>query len=139
MSFDNRIFNVNGIGNDQLKLTLQLVFAQQQTTCVGWMQTDKGLLLANYLGKDVIPFPVPLNAGLTADQTFPHVVTWLKHAHNMVYSNSNAFWMPEQDDDPYDFDGSTELGWRVYCQDWGYVDHTYVFCAVKPAYIWYGK
>lgn len=41
-------------------------------------------------------------------------------------------------------DGDNEIGWRVYCEDWGKIytsDNRSIdgVIAIKPVYLWYGK
>lgn len=39
-----------------------------------------------------------------------------------------------------DHDGHNGDGWRVYCEDWGHVDHDpYSIVAIKRVHLWYGK
>jgi len=43
-------------------------------------------------------------------------------------------------DENADHDGSNALGWRVYVEDWGHIGSDWgAYCAIKPAYMWYGK
>lgn len=62
---------------------------------------------------------------------------------NIVYewlqSNPNIECL-DWDADADDCDIGDEVGWRVYCEDWGHVGkYRYSICAVKPAHLWAGK
>jgi hypothetical protein len=70
---------------------------------------------------------------LTADETIQEVWKWLQSPESSTVECVG--W-----DRNLDHDGSNKLGWRVFVEDWGYVDHRWgVICAVKPAHIWFGK
>ena len=46
---DNRLFNVNGNGDQLLLCTLRLVFEQVDSKCKGWVQDeDNGLVLLRW-------------------------------------------------------------------------------------------
>ena len=131
---DNRIFNVNGKTDEQLLGALKLVFTQKGkgTTCKGTLfSKTKGLLLLWWYDKDDLGNSLP--AELEAEEIFPIVKSWLKSKQaSEVECNG---W-----DANSQHDGSNSIGWRVYCEDWGHVDGiSYTICAVKPAYMWYGK
>jgi hypothetical protein len=132
---DNRIFNVNGRGDDMLLAALKLVFMQEgdNTTCAGWEYNSvKGLVLVwstDDSREDVHPFPVPL----TAEQCFPFVRAWLDSDQARMVQQKG--W-----DAKTDHDGSNGDGWRVYCEDWGHVgENHYAICAIKPVVLWFGK
>lgn len=131
---DNRIFNVNGNGEQMLLDTLRLVFAQegQKTTSKAWLSTKQhGLILLWYKSdeKGVSAFPAPL----TADQCLPFVLAWLES--DEAKSVELSGW-----DADTDHDGDNGSGWRVYCEDWGQVaDIHAAICAIKPVVLWYGK
>ena len=127
---DNRIFNVNGEGDEMLLDTLKLIFKQEgdNTTAKGWRKSLKhGLILYAYENGDINLFPNPL----TAEEVFPIVKKYLKSGEDVELDD----W-----DKDADHDGSNGQGWRVYCEDWGHIgsDHS-AFAAIKPVYIWYGK
>ena len=130
MSFSNRQFNVNGREDEQLLTALKLVFSQ-----AGWKgakafyNSPKGLVFQWHQSGEGVSFPTPLNA----DEVFPMVKAWLK-------SKEAAAIKLDDWDENSDHDGHNEKGWRIFCEDWGYVgnDH-YAFCCISPAYIWYGK
>lgn len=129
---DNRLFNVNGRGDEMLLATLNLVFAQDGSilTCKSWKFTpEHGLILAWYHDKDFNAFP----AALTAEQCLPFVSAWLKS------DDAKTVKLGEWEG-KIDHDGSDDAGWRVYCEDWGYVaGYHQAICAVKPCVLWYGK
>lgn len=130
MMMDNRIFNVNGKGDDMLLATLKLAFDQEgkNTTTSGWsVDKKKGLILHKYNKGNLFPMP------LKADELFPIVKAWLSDAEAKTIECEG--W-----DADMPHDGSNGLGWRVYCGDWGHIgDNHYAFLAIKPAYMWYGK
>jgi hypothetical protein len=127
---DNAIFNVNGVGLERLKKTLSL--ALENNTVEGWkFKKEKGICLYQYDStskKDIQKFPVPLKAETVAELVFE----WLKG--DEAKTTTLQGW-----DIDADHDGSNELGWRAYTEDWGHVDGDWNVLAVKPAYMWYGK
>lgn len=138
---DNRQFNVNGKGKEMLQATLQLAFAQEgsRTTAKGYViDPKKGMILLWHNETPGIPFPSPLNA----DSVTNIVWDWLQTEPEIEHE---SHWDQDYDDG----DVSTDLGWRVYCEDWGHVcigpsyNHAaashYAIVAIKPAYMWYGK
>ena len=130
---DNRIFNVNGEGEKMLLAALELAFMQrdENTRCVAWQTTEKGLILLCDQCKDSTP--LPSSKGMTAAGVLPMVIGWLSSV------DLNGIEMNMWDDD-HDHDGGNSLGWRVYCEDWGKVGgNGSAICAVKPAFMWYGK
>lgn len=129
---DNRIFNVNGRGDEMLLDTLKLVFVQKgdRTTCKAWITTEEhGLILLWYKGEGFNSLPSPLNA----EQCLPFVSEWLKS------EDAKKTKLGQWDED-FKHDGHNGAGWRVYCEDWGYVaNHHAAICAIKPVFLWYGK
>lgn len=135
MSFSNRIFNVNGIDKEFFVDTLTLAIKQETTDgkVAGYrIHPQKGFILLWSVSSDVesrkgIAFPVKMSANLVADIVWE----WLQTGPETEY--------PHWDED-CDHDGHNELGWRIYCENWGHVDSDWAaICAIKPAYIWYGK
>lgn len=131
---DNRIFNINGEGEDMLLRALELVFIQEgfddrPATVKAYLVTpDQGMILYWHQDHRVcVPLPTPM----TAKQILPMIMAWLKNPCVEVKCEG---W-----DANADHDGRNELGWRVYCEDWGKVNHEDAICAVKPAYLWLGK
>ena len=127
---DNRLFNVNGEGDDRLLDTLRLMFSLHNYTCVGWKESkEKGLILCQYPEDGSNTLPVPL----TAEDCLPLVTGWL--AGDFAKTVELSDWCTDED-----HDGHNGRGWQVYCEDWGHVgDSRAAICAIKPAFIWYGK
>ncbi len=140
MSFSNRIFNVNGKTEAMLRDALKLVFAQEgdHTRAHAWVEhPEHGIILLWGIpstGDYLRPYSCSkFLSPLTAEEVTPLIVTWLK-------SDEAKIVKCEHWDANADHDGSNSLGWRVYCGDWGHVgEERYSICAVKPAWIWYGK
>ena len=128
---DNRVFNVNGRGDDMLLATLKLAFDQEggNTMTTGWsVDKSKGLILYKY-GSKGTPFPMPLKA----EELFPIAKAWLNDAEAKTIECVG--W-----DADLQHDGSNRWGWRIYCDDWGHIgEEHYAFLAIKPAYMWLGK
>jgi hypothetical protein len=131
MSWDNRIFNVNGRTDEQLLAALKLVFNQSGFDCSGWISTPThGLILLWHADdKGANKFPAKVNA----EQVLPHVKAWL--------SSKDAEKVERKDwDAAADHDGSNGPGWRVYCEAWGHVANLHsAICGIKPVTLWYGK
>lgn len=136
---DNRIFNVNGTGKDELGRILFAAFAQCSSCALAaaYRVTPKhGLILYQYhtddkreSGKEFIRFP----AKLGAEAALSVVWQWLESGP--VPSKELSHW-----DLDADHDGSNSIGWRVYCEDWGHVDNDWgAICAITPAFMWHGK
>jgi len=133
---DNRIFNVNGRSKAQLLNTIQLALSQTSynanPTIIGWViDKSKGFILLDYMSDYTkgTKFPVPV----TAETVLPIVWDWLK--------SEEAEKIPMEGwDANADHDGDNELGFRVYCEDWGHIgEYRNAIVAIKPAYCWYGK
>jgi hypothetical protein len=131
--WDNRIFNINGKGDEMLLDTLRLVFKQNGFGCSGWkFSIDHGLILTWHVDKEcnINAFPEKLNA----DQCLPIVSSWLKGKEAKTVKHTLNWDMFT------DHDGSNSEGWRVYCEDWGHVAGLHIaICAIKPVTLWYGK
>lgn len=127
---DNAIFNVNGQSLE--KLTSALSLAISGHTIAGYkFIKDKGLVLYNYISSsntDATKLPVPLSPNEIA----PIVYKWLQS--DEAKQVPCIGW-----DSDADHDGSNELGWRVYTEDWGHINGEWNAIAIKPAYMWYGK
>lgn len=125
---DNAIFNVNGIELSKLQKTLALAFGEKNVAGYQFIK-EKGLCFYSWVtdkGK-IIPFPTPISPTQAAIIAFD----WLK--------SSDAKLVPREGwDANADHDGSNELGWRVYTEDWGHINGEDAI-AIKPAYLWYGK
>lgn len=127
---DNRIFNVNGNAQELLSDALQLAFLQAGHDFKAKafkVDKKKGLILL--WSDEGTKFPVPLDA----HAVLPIVTAWLEGDEAKTIECEG--W-----DADADHDGNNERGWRVYVEDWGHVgDCSYAICAVKPAYMWFGK
>lgn len=131
--FDNRLFNVNGRGEDMLALTLRIAALQHGIVAkpyAGWkVHPKKGLILYWHAEDKVNAFLT----GLNADEVSKDVNAWLQIVKPEQFEALQ--W-----EDNCDHDGSNSVGWRVYCEDWGHVDgDSYAIVAVKPVYLWHGK
>jgi hypothetical protein len=128
---DNRVFNVNGSGEEMLRDTLSLAMTQSGASggASGWeFMPDKGFVLYSY-GQVANKFPTPL----TAAQVAPMVHAWLEspEARGMKFEGWDA---------DCKHDGDNVYGWRAYCENWGHVAGKWgVICAIRPAFLWYGK
>lgn len=141
---DNSVFNVNGMSREQLTLTLKLATLREHgdhQTITHWkILKDKGLVLM-WAKPDDDKMAQQFITPLTGEE-----VKWLHSEHidrsggaNKRIPMSKMFPMEGWDANA-DHDGSNEIGWRVYCEDWGHVGgELYAIVAIKPAYIWYGK
>lgn len=138
MSFDNRLFNVNGRSEEDLLSALRLVFNIWGTNskAVAWIaDPQKGLVLCwhydtetQYASK-MAPFPAPM----TADEVLPTVLAYLRS------EEAGKVQLDSWEEDA-DHDGDNGPGWRVYLEDWGHVGHCqYAICAIKRVFLWYGK
>jgi hypothetical protein len=117
-----------------LLATIKLAFDQEgeNTTCKGWFVTQKHGLVLTWCKTDK-GSTFPLGAGLSAEQVLPIVWAWLQ-------SDEAAKTEMEGWDKDMDHDGHNTMGWRVFVEDWGHVDHEWgAICAIKPAYMWHGK
>ena len=136
MSFDNRIFNVNGRTEEDLLSALKLVFniEGEHTKAAGWKSDkEKGLILFWHYDEkpssNMAPFPAPM----TASEVMPTVLAYLRS------EEAEKVKLDGWEEDA-DHDGHNGAGWRVYLEDWGHIDHSpYAICAIKRIFVWYGK
>lgn len=139
---DNRIFNVNGSGKKKLLLALSLLMDDWAIATISHfsISKEKGFILHSWKTENTRPFlnlmgdPQPLDLPDLVDV----LDKWLKSPEALETKMEG--W-----DEDIDCDGSTELGWRVYVEDWGHIknsehtiDHSTI-AAIKPVYLWYGK
>jgi hypothetical protein len=128
--WDNKIFNVNGHGLDMLTRTLKLVNDDDDSFRGLILDANHGLiwLWTNPHISRAIIYDIALSARQAAEIT----MQWLESNEpkpEMTGWDANA-----------DHDGDNKLGWRVYVEDWGDVGSiNCAICAVRPAYLWYGK
>lgn len=134
---DNRIFNVNGRTDEELKIALKLALSQEgqhkSRTIEGWeIDNKKGLVLYWYIPKGhnhIQKFPNKLNV----EELFHIVNSFLNSEESNLIETIS--W-----DSDIDQDGHNIPGWRVYCEDWGRIDgRDGSYIAIKPAYMWMGK
>lgn len=130
---DNRVFNVNGSGDEMLLKALELVFLQdsENCKCTGWFETkENGLVLCwSSSSKNINPIP----GKMTAKDCIPFVKSWLDSEFSAEVNLSD--WCGN-----CDHDGHNSIGWQVYCEDWGHVANEFsAICGIKPAYMWHGK
>lgn len=103
---DNRIFNVNGCGLDNLREVLRLVFQQSGfKKAVGYLvDSKKGLILLWSQAPGWTKFPAPVGFETAAVVVWD----WLQESPAIELSGR---------DNPYDdSDVSNEPGWRVYSE-----------------------
>jgi hypothetical protein len=129
---DNRIFNVNGTGLDALTKVLDLAFLQSGFNAAKCWRfiPEKGFVLFWTDSNGAQKLPAPMGAAELA----PMIHRWLE-------SEDSTSMKCEGWDKRYDGgDVDTDLGWRVYVEDWGHIAGEWAaICAVRPAYMWYGK
>lgn len=93
----------------------------------GYKQTRERLTFAWNIqaaaeDKEFVPFVTPINAR----QAVEIVSDWLSMA---AHFGSQP-----------DHDGDNERSCRIFCEDWGFIDHNhYTFAAVEPFWAMYGK
>ena len=144
---DNRQFNINGRTKEQLELAIKCLmldeYGGQRKVSGYYFSKKKGLVLTQYNtdGKTV-PFtnrmgvPTPM----TASELTELLYDWLESP------DANDVILDDFERDYDDDDVSTELGWRLYTEQWGHIledndmtlDHSSI-AAFKPIFCWYGK
>lgn len=135
MSFDNRVFDMNGETQEQLRMAFILAFAQEgrNTKAKYWTFDKKNGLILHWYFSDpskANALPVPLEAEAAADLAWQ----WLKGSEEAKTVELEGWFNDE------DHDGSNSLGWRAYVGNWGHVGgHSGSIIAVTPAYLWHGK
>lgn len=134
MSFDNRVFDVNGATQEQLRMAFKLAFAQNghNTKAKYWTFDKKnGLVLHWYVDEpNANTLPVPLDAEAAADLVWQ----WLTSSDDAKTVELEGWFRDE------DHDGSNSPGWRAYVGNWGHVSNYHgSIIAVTPAYLWHGK
>jgi hypothetical protein len=134
MSWDNKVFNVNGRGLEMLRTALKLAYAQHgdNTTAKAWrFVPTHGFVLLWWVspGDGSNAFPCPMSA----DGVVSMVWEWLDGADAKAMTCEG--WDADED-----HDGSNSRGWRVFTGDWGQVaGNTSTICAIRPSYLWHGK
>jgi len=99
-----------------------LLFRPTGGAVVGYStEGRKKLVLYWRLSDKATELPYPM----TLEQAAEFAIGWLEHAD---YGQKP------------DHDGDNKKGWRLYCEDWGFVgDDYYAFAAVEPVWAMYGK
>jgi hypothetical protein len=137
MSFDNRIFNINGEEDLHLETAIKLAFQiesnhnEKGASAKGYIvMPDKGLVFLWYLTPNAVAFAEPMYA----EDAYIFAKQWL------AGPNAKNIELNERWEGNCKHDGSNGLGWRVYVEDWGHIGtNHYAICAIKPCYVWYGK
>ncbi len=142
---DNKIFNVNGRTKEQLALAVKLLLLDEYghyERVKGWyFDIKKGLILTWHVGEKYNAIPFTNRMGLQSEIQEEELVELL---FDWINSPQAKTMEHEGWDVNTAHDGSNELGWRLYTENWGHIepngslDH-YSIAAFKPAYLWYGK
>ena len=129
----NRVFNINGQGDEMLLAVLELAFNHSGvSTATAWAVSEEhGLVLfASFGVKDAALFPIPL----TAEEVTPMIKAWLNDDDTWARIKLDGW------DTDADHDGHNTRGWHIYCNDWGHIgESSRGFIAIKPAFMWHGK
>jgi hypothetical protein len=134
MSFDNTVFNVNGIGFEFLVSAIKLALKQSGNSKITSYTFDKKYGLIFHWHKSDKIGEVSLDEGHTPEQVAKFFDYWLT-----TEAASKVELSEDYEQDYSDTDVSTELGWRVYITDFKSSNSNYILFAIKPCYIWYGK
>lgn len=127
---DNRIFNVNGLEESHLGAAIELAFAIAECERATHFRISKtkGLILYEWPSPGTSPLLSPMKPKLLA-----------QIAMNYLESDAAKECECEGWDANSDHDGHNSRGWRVYVDDWGHIEDEDAICAIKPAFMWYGK
>lgn len=149
---DNKVFNVKGRTIEQLEKAVDLLLFNEygeHDKVRGWyFVPEKGLILTWHVGNDYLkatPFtnrmgiPTPIDK----EELVETLWNWLftEQAKLVTYNEQQHNW----DIRLGDFDGSQDLGWRLYTDSWGHIEESmstidhYSVAAFKPSWCWYGK
>lgn len=131
---DNKVFNVSGRSKEQLHKTLECLLFDEYgdyRKVKAWkFDKEKGLILywhENAKGSS------RMMGNLNPEQLTENIWQWLE-TDEAKTTTLNGF------DVDTDHDGSNELGFRVYVEEWGSIErHQSSICAITPRYCWYGK
>lgn len=114
---DNSVFALEAI---PLEIALPVAFHQNKTAW-GYSTTGGKFVLYWTSHESATAFPVPL----TCEEVLPMVKKWLEV--------QNYGKMP-------DIDGDCSKSVKVYCDQWGHVDHFWeAFVAIEPFWAMHGK
>ncbi len=139
---DNKQFNINGRTKEQLNLAVELLLLDEYGGKKGatgyYFSKEKGLVLTWHINSNkVTAFTNRLGQPekMYAKELTDTLWKWLDTEE--AKSTEKTDW-----DSDSDHDGSNELGWRLYVDEWGHIkgangslDH-YSIAAFKPAYLW---
>jgi hypothetical protein len=134
VSFDNRQFNINGEMDDYESFATALKLAFKQTGCTsakGYKIDPKRGMILYWTDWQDCPNKFPYF--LDPDATANFVWAWLKSTTPPKNIEMKGW------DGPIDHDGSDGSGWRMFCEDWGHIETSNAFIAIKPIVCWYGK
>lgn len=125
MSWDNRVFQINGVGN-MLPAAIKLAFEQKGArAAVGWIVKNGALIIVSYPSDGVTLFPSPM----VAEAIVPSINGWLTDE-----------WLSSRAPNEPDHDGSNSKGWLMFVERWGHVsDVRGVIFAIKPKWLEHGK
>lgn len=108
-----------------LEPSLQIAFnTAPGNTAWGYKSTKDRLVFAWHesAGEGFVPFVTPI----IWEEAVSIIKNWCKEVAD--YGRSP------------DTDGDSERSWRIFCEDWGFIDHNhYTFMAVEPYWAVYGK
>lgn len=130
MSFDNVKFDVNGLNEKDLKSAIKLIMDITEKKEINYFSFDEkyGLIFYWHSVKDSTKF----KSAHKLEQLASYIKYWL------TTEEAKSTNLEEEESD-IDFDGSTDLGWRVYTLPSNFEHCFYSVFAVKPCYLWYGK
>ena len=135
---DNRVFNVNGSGKEDLLQVLKVACKQgaydKEDRIEGYsIDKNKGLIL-HWCKQDSDETVSKFPSNLTAEGALDMVWAWLENSKTWEEMEFEDW------DKDADHDGHNRQGWRVYCERWGHVNDDWsAIVAIRPAYMWYGK
>lgn len=166
---NNRILDVNGLGRPMLQSVLKIAIHQHRGCYgdgerdwdsqesrdrhkfSSWMKhPTKGLILGWHASNGLIELPTSLGP----EGILPIVWEYLQSNEAEACLQAAAAAEDKRGHDKFrdgpkttswsrnyrDGDVETTAGWQVYTEDWGHVGNNhYAICAVRKAYLWYGK
>lgn len=121
---DNKQFDIVGRSDRQLELAIEIAFTDEYSlnSAIGYEIKDGRFILYSAAHKDMIKTPFPMNFKFAISM----IKEWLKITEPRTKEPNT--------------DGSTALGFRVYCESWGHVDGKWeAFAAIEPIWLVYGK
>lgn len=138
MSFNNRIFDINGPMEDResfdavIALAFRLschhklkidassfLFDGQSGLVFSWSESDKAL----------VKLPCPIGPKSVAEIAWNWLDTMEAKGMHLGHWECDA-----------EHDGNNSPGWRVFLEDWGHVGAVRsAICCVRPCFVWHGK